>query len=125
MADEERNYILSIPAPPQVFPLARELQWWYINNSCSHRNRLHTRELQMTFPSARDQKSAVSGIKKKKRDNLTVAAAIINMRNRTKERVGMGQKHYPAKGEHGIAFFLFSQTITEVWNLKYNRTKQY
>lgn len=32
----------------------------------------------MTFPRARDQKSAVSSIKKKKGDNLTVAAAIIN-----------------------------------------------
>lgn len=111
MADEARNYILSIPAPPQDFLLVRELQWRYINNSSSHHSRLRTWELQMTFPRARDQKSAVSGIKKKRRDNLIVAAVIINKRNRTKERVGMGQKHYPAKGEHGIAFFNFHRQL--------------
>lgn len=32
----------------------------------------------MTFPRARDQKSGVSGTRKKKGDNLIVAAAIIN-----------------------------------------------
>lgn len=46
----------------------------------------------MTFPRARDQKSGVSDIRKKKGDNLIVAAAIENKCNRTKEHGGMGHK---------------------------------
>lgn len=46
----------------------------------------------MTFPRARDQQSGVSGIRKKKGDNLIMAAAIINKCSRTKERAGMGHK---------------------------------
>lgn len=113
--------LYSIPTSPQVFPLVRELWWRYINNSCSHHGRLCTWELQMMFPRARDQKSGVSGIKKKKGDNLTVAAAIINKCNRTKEHAGMGHKwadkSHQAKGEHEI-IFSFAQRITVVWNLK-------
>lgn len=81
-----------IPAPPQVFPLVRELQRQYINNSCSYHSRFCTQELEMTFPRARDQQSGVSGIRKKKGGNLIVAAAIINKWNRTKVCTGIGHK---------------------------------
>lgn len=49
-------------------------------------------EITNDIPQGQRSKSGVSGVRKKKEDNLIVAAAIINKCNRTKECAGMGHK---------------------------------